>query len=125
MSDINIQNVLAFIDSKLKSLKEEIANKNIELNSLENMVKELKKLESDSGYKEKFDDLSKQHELEKERLLKLHNHFKKIEQNRKNLKAELDAWKKWFSQNKELFDKLFSASPPDSSQKEKGKKKSK
>ena len=121
MADNSLQNVLNWLDDEIKSLKEEIMNRNEELKTLENLAQGLKELEGDSEYKEKYDELSKTYELEKERLLKLHNHFKKTEIDCENLRAELDGWKNWFSQNKDLFDRLLSVAPPDGKPQKKSK----
>ncbi|MCX6667016.1 MAG: hypothetical protein NTV74_02075, partial [Euryarchaeota archaeon] len=62
--------------------------------------------------KDKFDDLSVQYEKEKERLTKLYHLYEETEAECKNLKEEVKNWEKWFDSNREIFDRLFSMSPP-------------
>ena len=49
---------------------------------------------------------------EKERLTKLFNLYEETEAECKNLKVENKGWQDWFNANKEIFNKIFSNSPP-------------
>ena len=69
--------------------------------------------------KDKFDDLSNQYEKEKERLTKLYKLYEETESECNKLKDETKGWQKWFDSNKDIFDRLFSASPPIGTIKEK------
>ena len=69
-------------------------------------------IEKFSEYKEKFDELTIQYEKEKERLTKLYGLYEETELECKNLKQENIGWQNWFDSNKEIFNKLFSTTPP-------------
>ena len=60
-----------------------------------------------------------QYEKEKDRLTKLYKLYEETESECNRLKVETKGWQKWFDSNREIFDKLFSTSPPIGTQKKK------
>jgi len=94
------------------TFKDDIKNKESTINMLQVQVEKLKDFEKYSEYKDKFNDLSNQYEKEKERLAKLYKLYEETEGECSKLKKETKDWQNWFDSNKEIFDKLFSTSPP-------------
>jgi len=104
MNGNTLYEVVKWLENEIRTLNNEIATRNQTIRTLQNLVNGLKSYEEDSDLKEKYDELSKLYEKEKERLIKLHNHYTKKER-------ELQGWEDWFSANKEIFSKLFSVGP--------------
>jgi len=100
------------LDRENRTLKDDVNNKENTVNSLQEQVSKLKDSEN---YKDKFNDISSQYEKEKERLTKLYKLYEETEGEYSRLKEETKGWQNWFDSNKEIFDKLFSTSPPTSS----------
>ncbi len=115
MNDDVVQEIIKWVDEETKNIKQEIENRNHKVDKLENIAFQLKNLSTDNGYKQKYKETNELLEKEKDRLVKLHNHYKKLEENCKQLKIEIDGWRNWFYSNKDIFDRLFS-SPPSMSQ---------
>lgn len=97
-----------------QNLKNVVKTKDSEIDTLKQQVEKYKDYEKYSDYKEKFDELTSQYEKEKERLTKLYNLYEETESECKILKQENKDWQSWFNSNKEIFDKLFSNTPPTS-----------
>jgi len=97
------------LDRENRTLKDDVNNKENTVNSLQEQVSKLKDSEN---YKDKFNDISSQYEKEKERLTKLYKLYEETEGEYSRLKEETKGWQNWFDSNKEIFDKLFSTSPP-------------
>lgn len=106
MSNKTLQEVLKWLELEIKSLKNEINTRNKKIEKLEKLIPGLKKCNSSDEYKDLY-------ETEKDRLVKLHNYYTQIEADRQNLKIKVEGWEKWFSLNRQIFDKLFSTAPPE------------
>lgn len=106
MNNNTLQDVLKWLELEIKSIKNEINTRNQKISKLNNLIKDLKKFTNFDEYKELY-------EKEKDRLVKLHSYYIQIEADRSDLKTKLEGWEKWFSLNKETFDKLFSSAPPE------------
>ena len=100
------------LESEVHGLKNELDAKDDTVSSLQKQVDELEGCKEYAEYKDKFDDLSVQYEKEKERLTKLYHLYEETEAEYKNLKEEVKNWENWFDSNREIFDRLFSMSPP-------------
>jgi chromosome segregation ATPase len=100
------------LESEVHGLKNELDVKDQTINSMQKQVDELEGCKEYAEYKDKFDDLSVQYEKEKERLTKLYHLYEETEAECKNLKEEVKNWENWFDSNREIFDRLFSMSPP-------------
>lgn len=100
------------LEKEVHSLKNELDVKDGTINSLQKQVDELEGYKEYEEYKEKLDETSKQYEKEKERLTKLYHLYEETEAECKNLRNEVKNWESWFNSNKEIFDRLFSMSPP-------------
>jgi hypothetical protein len=110
MKNKALNDVLEWLDHEIKTLKDEIEKRYETVNTLDALSKEIRK-SHDSEYKEKYENLISDLEKEKERLVKLHNHYKIMENENSTLKTEIRGWHEWFSANKDIFDKLFSNAP--------------
>lgn len=107
------------LEEENDTLKDDVNNKENTINSLQEQIGKLKDYEKYAEYKDKFDDLSNQYEKEKDRLTKLYKLYEETESECNRLKVETKGWQKWFDSNREIFDKLFSTSPPIGTQKKK------
>ena len=112
MSNKPMQEVLNWLDLEVKSLKNEIDSRNQTIEKLEKLILGLKEYNSLEEYKEKYENMLNEYEKEKDRLVKLHSHYRQIEADRQELKTKVDGWENWFSSNRQIFDKLFSSAPP-------------
>lgn len=97
------------LDRENHTLKDDVNNKE---NTIDSLQEQVSKLKGNERYKDKFNDLSNQYEKEKERLTKLYKLYEETEEECNILKKETKGWQNWFDSNKEIFDKLFSTSPP-------------
>ena len=107
-----LEEVLKWFNQEIKILKKEIDTRNETVNTLQSLVDELTEYEKHSDYKEKFQELSLEYEKEKERLIKLHSHYRNIETEYDNLQKKVRGWEDWFYSNKDIFDRLLSSAPP-------------
>lgn len=107
-----LDEVLKWINNEIDILKKEIDTRNETVNTLQRLVDELTGYEKHSDYKEKFQELSLEHEKEKERLVKLHHHYRNMETEYDNLQKKVGGWEDWFYSNKDIFDRLLSSAPP-------------
>ena len=105
-------NVRNQLEGEINSLKEQINEKDSKIDSLQKDLAKAKEYEKYAEYKDKFSKTSEQYEKEKERLTKLYHLYEETETECNKLKKETKDWQSWFNSNKEIFDKLFSASPP-------------
>ena len=112
MPNDTIKQVLHWLGEEIHSLKDEINVRTETLDSLEKLTYELENFEDQSDYKSKFEQLSIDFDREKERLLKLHNHYRKVEGECEILRSKIKNWHDWFDSNKDIYEKLFSAAPP-------------
>ena len=112
MANNTISEVVDWLEDEINSLKKEIDNRSQTIDKLENLISGLREFESFEEYKNKYDVISDEFEKEKERLVKLHNHYRQMEGEYGKLRQRLDNWEDWYSENKEIFIKLFSNAPP-------------
>ena len=99
------------LEGEMKTLKEQIYQKNNETESLQKQVNDMKENEDYAEYKEKYEQVTTEYEKEKERLTKLYHLYEETETENKKLKEETAGWQEWFESNKGTFDKLFAAPP--------------
>jgi len=97
------------LEESIHGLKSEINAKDETIKSLEAQVEELKPFEKFAEFKTKFEEVSEEHEKEKDRLTKLFRLYEETESENKRLKEEVNGWQNWFDSNEELFTKLFSS----------------
>jgi len=107
-----LDDVLKWFNNDIEILNKEIDSRNETINTLQRLVDELKEYKKHSNYKEKFQELSLEYEKEKERLVKLHSHYRNIETEYDNLQKKVRGWEDWFYSNKDIFDRLLSSAPP-------------
>ncbi|HMA83136.1 MAG TPA: hypothetical protein VKP59_02795 [Candidatus Thermoplasmatota archaeon] len=100
------------LESQNQDLKQEISEQKDTINSLQNSVDEYKKYEKYADYKDKYEDVNKAYEKEKDRLTKLYHLYEETEHEVTHLRKQNKKWEQWFNSNKEIFDKLFSGGPP-------------
>lgn len=112
MKDKALREVIEWLDNEINTLNKEISARQQTINQLTKLTDEIRQLETYADYKDRYDNLSTEYEKEKERLIKLHNYYKKTETESEELRKKLKVWADWFNSNKEIFDRLFSAAPP-------------
>ncbi|MEA2055539.1 MAG: hypothetical protein U9O49_01750 [Candidatus Thermoplasmatota archaeon] len=99
------------LEGEIKTLKDQIYQKNDETEALQKQVNDMKENEKYAEYKEKYEQVTTEYEKEKERLTKLYHLYEETETENKKLKEETTGWQEWFESNKGIFDKLFAAPP--------------
>lgn len=97
------------MEHEIQTLKTEIHNKEETIACLEKEVSAMKEYESYAEYKNKYEDISREYEKEKERLTKLFRLYEDTETECNTLKKEVAQWQNWFNENEELFNKLFTS----------------
>ncbi len=107
-----LDNIHNQLEEEVHSLKGKINEKDSTIDSLQKDLVKAKEYEKYAEYKDKFSETSEQYEKEKERLTKLYHLYEETETECNKLRKETKDWQNWFNSNKEIFDKLFSASPP-------------
>ncbi len=112
MKEKALQEVLEWLNHEIKSIKKEIDTRSETIDTLQRLSDELIDYDKQSDYKDKYENLALEHEKEKERLIKLHNHYRSIETDYQNLQKKIKGWENWFYSNKDIFDRLFSSAPP-------------
>ena len=100
------------LEKEIHTLKEDISKKDETIKELHEKMDKLREAEDYSQYKEKYEEVNAEFEKEKERLTKLYHLYEETDNECKQLKEENETWQNWWSTNKEIFDKLFSAAPP-------------
>lgn len=100
------------LEEENRSLKENLQTKENTIHTLQDQVEKLKQLEQHAQYKQKYDELSKEYEKEKERLTKLYHLYEETERECNRLKEQAKNWESWYASNREIFTKLFSTTPP-------------
>jgi len=113
MNNNPLKEVIQWLEEEIHSLEGEINVRNETLNSLKHLIDQLNSFEDSSDYKVRCEQLEHELETEKQRLVKLHDHYRKIESEYSQIKAELQGWQNWFYKNKEIYDRLFTAAPID------------
>ena len=99
------------LEGEIKTLKDQICQKDNETETLQRQVNNMKGNEKYAEYKEKYEQVTTEYEKEKERLTKLYHLYEETETENKKLKEETAGWQEWFESNKGIFDKLFAAPP--------------
>jgi len=107
-----LEDVLDWLNHEINTINKEINSRSETIDTLQRLVDELKDYNKNEDYKIKYENLSLEHEKEKERLVKLHNHYKNIELEYHRLLKKIKGWEEWFYSNKDIFDRLFSSAPP-------------
>jgi chromosome segregation ATPase len=105
----NIRNQL---EGEIHALKDSVNNKENTINELNSQVSELKNLEKYTEYKEKYEVMAAEYDKEKERLTKLYQLYEETDSECKGVTRENKEWQNWYDSNKDIFNKLFSSSPP-------------
>jgi len=104
-----IQNKL---EQEAHEWKEQVTNKDNEINSLNLKITELEGQENYSEYKNKYEEVNAEYEKEKDRLTKLYQLYEETDAEVKKLRGETKSWQDWYDSNKDIFNKLFSQGPP-------------
>jgi len=112
MKNKALEDVLDWLNHEINTINKEINTRNETVESLQTLVDDLKEFDKNEDYKIKYENLLSENEKEKERLVKLHNHYKNIEIEYNNLLNKVKGWEGWFYSNKDIFDRLFSSAPP-------------
>ncbi|MCD6467906.1 MAG: hypothetical protein J7L32_01145 [Thermoplasmata archaeon] len=101
------EKIRADLEERVNQLENELNSRETELNNLKKEVAELRKYKKYANYKENYDKLSAEYEKERDRLTKLYKLYEEVENERDNLKTELERWHSWYDSNAEIFDRLF------------------
>ena len=112
MKEKVIQDLVNILEGEITVLHKEIDTRTKKVNTFENLISELKDFEDLSEYKEKYEEIICELDKEKERLIKLHNHYRKMEDECQDLRVKVKGWQHWFTENKDIFNRLFSNVPP-------------
>jgi predicted nucleic acid-binding Zn-ribbon protein len=112
MKEKIFQDLVALLEGEITTLNKEINSRSKKVKTFENLITELNSFEDFSEYKDKYEDLIGELDKEKERLMKLHNHYKKMEDECQDLRSKVKGWQLWFTENKDIFNRLFSNTPP-------------
>ena len=97
------------LENEVQTLRTDSEKKDAAILALQEEVDSLKQYESYVEYKDKYEDISKEYEKEKERLTKLFRLYEETEAECTTMKQEIKEWQSWFDANQELFNKLFSS----------------
>lgn len=97
------------LETNIDQMRGDLIVKDDFIRSLEKQVEELRGFEQFAEFKTKFETVSVEYEKEKERLTKLFRLFEETESENKMIKDELHGWRNWFTNNEDLFTKLFTA----------------
>ncbi len=97
------------LEDEVSSLTQELCLKDESIKQLEQQVDELKQFEQTAQYKDKFEEVSREYEKEKERLTKLFRLYEDTESECNTLRKDVKQWQEWFDTNEELFSKLFTS----------------
>jgi cingulin-like protein 1 len=100
------------LETDLYNLKEENTRKENEINQLNEKLCKAREMENYVEYKEKYEEVSAEYEREKERLTKLYQLYEETDNECKRLKEENANWQKWYNEKMDMFNRLFSATPP-------------
>jgi septal ring factor EnvC (AmiA/AmiB activator) len=106
MSDEMFASLCMHLEKEINLLKSEISEKNARVKTLEQQLTALQQ------YDHQLQDMQENYNKEQDRLTKLYHEYERSEAEVKRLREELDGWKDWVESNKDLYDRLFSASPP-------------
>ena len=116
--------IIKVLEKEINTLVKEIESKEFRLKMLQKLIDEFKNYESLETNNKKYEELNGKYEREKERLVKLHFLYKKIESDNIELKEELNNWQQWFKDHSDLLNKLFTNAPVGNIQKNQEKSKS-
>ena len=109
---MDFDNIRNQLEGEIHALKEDLDNKENTISALNNQVGELQNRENYSEYKEKYESMTAEYDKEKERLTKLYQLYEETDSECKRLTQENRDWQNWYDSNREVFNKLFSQSPP-------------
>ena len=112
MKEKVLQDLVSVLEEEITNLNKEIDVRSQKVKTYENLISELNGFEDYSEYKDKYEELICELDKEKERLMKLHNHYKKMENECHDLRGKIKGWQHWFTENKDIFNRLFSNVPP-------------
>ncbi|MEM0493624.1 MAG: hypothetical protein QXS02_06710 [Candidatus Thermoplasmatota archaeon] len=97
------------LEEKIEQMNRQILDRDRIITEQQNEITKLKQFESLAEYKNKYEELSKEYEKERDRLTKLFHLYEQTEAECNSLRKELNEWQSWFNQNEELFKKLFTS----------------
>jgi myosin heavy subunit len=100
------------LEQEKQTLKSEVDQQKTTISDLQQQNEKLKNCEQYSQYKDKYGEVTKAYEKEKDRLTKLYHLYEETEQEVNRLKKENDHWQNWYNSNKDIFNKLFTSAPP-------------
>jgi len=100
------------LDQENQTLKNEVNRQKTTIDSLQQQTSKIKEYEQYAQYKDKYEEVSKAYDKEKDRLTKLYHLYEETEQEVNRLKKDNDHWQNWYNSNKDIFNKLFSSAPP-------------
>ena len=106
MSDDFFETLCNQLEKEIASLKKDIADKSSRMKLLEEQFDALQK------YHSEYQEIHQNYQKEQDRLTKLYHEYERAESENQKLREELKGWHDWVEQNKDLYDRLFSASPP-------------
>ena len=100
------------LEQEVQTLKNHVNEKDTEITRLNTELAEAKEMESYVEYKDKYEELNAEYEKEKERLTKLYQLYEETDTECKRLKEENKNWENWYKGKMDMFNRLFSTSPP-------------
>ena len=100
------------LEQENQNCHEQIQQQNDTIQQLQQDCTKYKEYEKFVEFEEKYNEVSKAYEKEKERLTKLYHLYEETEGECKKLTQENEQWSNWFNENREIFSKLFSNAPP-------------
>ncbi|MBU0497591.1 MAG: hypothetical protein KKC68_03695 [Candidatus Thermoplasmatota archaeon] len=106
MPDDLFQNLCTQLEKQITTLKNEITEKTTRVKTLEQQFESLQK------YHTQYQEVQQNYQKEQDRLTKLYHEYERAEAENQKLRDELKGWQDWVEQNKDLYDRLFSVSPP-------------
>ena len=106
MPDDFFQTLCTQLEKEIAELKKDIADKNSRVKVLEEQFEALQ------NYHAQYKEVQDNYQKEQDRLTKLYHEYERAETENQKLREELKGWQEWVEQNKDLYDRLFAASPP-------------
>lgn len=100
------------LEKEIHEIKEENTVKNQEIEHLNKKLNEMKEMENYAEYKQKYEEINAEYEKEKERLTKLYQLYEETDSECKRLKEENIQWQHWYNAKMDMFNQLFSSTPP-------------
>lgn len=97
------------MEREIHLLKTDLHAKDEVIISMDKEMSTLRQYEAYADYKNKYDDICRDYEKEKDRLTKLFRLYEETEAECNTLKKEANDWQNWFNENEALFNKLFTS----------------